>query len=92
MLYRILLGIDIAAAAVAGFFFLWGLSDGTALYAFGTWLLLVGGIAAVIAGGMALKRSGRGGLANAVLALLAIPAAGYALFILLILILQPRWN
>ena len=73
-------------------FFLWGLSDGTALYAPGAWLALIGGIAAVIGGGVALRRSGREGLASLVLSLLAIPAAGYAFFILMLLVLQPRWN
>lgn len=92
MLYRILLGIDLAAAAVAVFFFLWGLSDGTALYAPGAWLMLVGGIAAVIGGGVALARAGRMALANTLLLVLAVPAAGYVLFILLILVLEPRWN
>lgn len=90
--YRILLGIDIAAAAVALVFFLWGLSDGSALYAPGAWVLLLGGIGAIIGGGVALARSGRVAAANALLCVLAIPAAGYALFILMILVLQPRWN
>jgi hypothetical protein len=92
VVYRTLLGIDLAAAAVALFFFLWGLSDGTALYAFGTWLMLVGGIAAIIGGGIALARSGRVAAANAVLCILAIPTIGYALFVLMIVITQPRWN
>lgn len=92
MAHRILLGIDLAAAAVALFFFLWGLSDGTALYAIGTWLMLLGGIAAIIGGGVALARAGRVAAGNAVLMVLAVPAAGYAFFLLMLLILQPRWN
>jgi hypothetical protein len=92
MLHRVPLGIDLAAAAVALFFFLWGLSDGTALYAFGTFLLLLGGIAAIIGGSIALARAGRVAAANVLLSVLAVPAAGYALFIVMLLILQPRWN
>ncbi len=92
MLYRALLGIDLAAAAVALFFFLWGLTDGTALYAPGAWFLLLGGIAAVIGGGIALRRAGRPGLASAVLSLLAIPAVGYVVFFGMLIILNPRWN
>jgi len=92
MLWRVLLGIDLAAAAVAVSFFLWGLSDGTALYAPGAWLALLGGIAAVIGGGIVLHRQGRTRLASALLSLLAIPAAGYAAFILLVIVLEPRWT
>jgi hypothetical protein len=92
-LYRILLGIDLAAAAVAVFFFLWGMSDGTvSSFNIGIWTMLLGGIAAIVIGGMALQRSGRTAAANLLLLVLAIPTAGYALFIAMILILQPRWN
>jgi hypothetical protein len=92
-LYRVLLGIDLAAAAVAVFFFLWGVSDGTvSSFNIGIWTMLLGGIAAILAGGIALRRSGRTGAANLLLLLLAVPTAGYALFIAMILILQPRWN
>lgn len=92
MLYRALLAIDLAAAAVALFFFLWGLTDGTALYAPGAWFLLLGGIAAVIAGGIVLRRAGRTGLASAVLSILAVPALGYVLFFGLLILTNPRWN
>jgi hypothetical protein len=92
VVYRTLLGIDIAAAAVALFFFLWGLTDGTALYAPGLWLLLLGGIAAIIGGGIALARAGRTLVASLLLAVLAVPAAGYVVFIVMLLVLEPRWN
>jgi hypothetical protein len=91
-LHRALLGIDLAAAAVAVAFFLWGLADGTALYAPGAWVILLGGIAVIIGGGVALGRRGHAALANTLLLVLAIPALGYALFILMVLVLQPRWN
>jgi hypothetical protein len=90
--YRTLFGIDLVAAAIVAFFFLWGVSDGTALYAPGLWLLVVSGIAAIIGGGIALARAGRVGLGSALLSLLAIPAVGYGLFILMLLILNLRWN
>lgn len=90
--YRTLLGIDLVAAAIVLFFFLWGLTDGTALYAPGLWLMIVGGIAAIIGGGVTLARAGRVKAGSALLSLLAIPTVGYALFMLMILVLQPRWN
>lgn len=90
--YRTLLGIDLVAAAIVLFFFLWGLADGTALYGPGLWLMIVGGIAAIIGGGVALAGAGRVKAGSALLSLLAIPTVGYALFILMILVLQPRWT
>ncbi len=93
MLYRALLGTNLVAAAIAAFFFLWGVADGTvSSFNIGIWSLLLGGIAVIIGGGMALRRQGKNKAANALLLVLAMPTAGYALFILMILILQPRWN
>jgi hypothetical protein len=93
MFTRALLAIDLVAAAIAAFFFLWGVSDGSvSSFNIGIWSLLLGGIAVIVGGGYALTRQGRSGLANALLLVLAVPTVGYALFILMILILQPRWN
>lgn len=93
MLTRSLFAIDVVAAAIALFFFAWGLADGTvSSFNIGIWSLLLGGIAVIVGGGFALMRQGRNGLANALLLILAVPTVGYALFILMIVILQPRWN
>jgi hypothetical protein len=93
MLTRALLAIDLLALAIAAFFFLWGIADGTvSSFNIGIWSLLLGGIAVIVGGGAALMRQGRNRLANALLLILAVPTVGYALFILMILIFQPRWN
>jgi hypothetical protein len=91
--YRVLIGIDLLAAAVVLFFFLWGLSDGTvSSFNILLWLGMVGGVSAVVGGGVWLNAYGQRWLANGVLLILAIPAALLALFFLMLIILQPRWN
>ena len=55
-LFWVLLGIDGAAALVALYFFFVGLADGSvSSFNAGIWLLLLGGIGAVIGGGLALN-------------------------------------
>jgi hypothetical protein len=49
-------------------------------------------VAAVVGGGWMLDANGKRGGAIAVLLILAVPGVLYALFILLIVIAQPRWN
>jgi hypothetical protein len=91
--FRVLFGIDALAAAVVLFFFLWGLSDGSVSeFNILLWLAMVGGVGAVIGGGWWLSTNGQHRLANGVLLILAIPATLLALFLLMVIILQPRWN
>jgi hypothetical protein len=93
VLYWILLGIDAAAALVALFFFFIGLADGSvSSFNAGIWLALLGGIGAVIGGGIALNASGRRRTAWAVLSVLAVPAFLSGLLILALIVLQPNWR
>ncbi len=93
MAFRILIGIDLLAAAVVLFFFLWGLSDGTvSSFNILLWLGMVGGVGAVVGGGAWLNAYGQRWLANGVLLILAIPAMLLVLFYLMVIILRPRWN
>ena len=91
--FRILFGIDALAAAVVAFFLVCGLSDGS-VSAFNIllWLALLGGVGAVLGGGLWLNAYGQRRLANGVLLCLAIPATLIGLFFLSVIILQPRWN
>jgi hypothetical protein len=92
-MYRVLFGIDVLAAAVVTFFFMWGMSDGTvSSFNILLWLMLLGGVGAVVGGGWYLRSIGQRGAACGVLLILAIPATLMALFFLLLIILQPRWN
>jgi hypothetical protein len=91
--FRILIGIDALVAFVAVFFFTWGLSDGTvSSFNILLWLTILGGVAAVLVGGLWLNAYGQRRLANAVLLILAIPAVLYVLFFAMLIIMQPRWN
>jgi hypothetical protein len=93
ILFRILLAIDAAVALVALYFFFIGLGDGSvSSFNIGLWLALLGGIAAVLGGGWALNAKGQRRAALGVLAILALPGLLFGLFILMVLVLQPRWN
>jgi len=93
MLFWTLFAIDCAAAAVAVFFFLTGLADGSvSSFNAGLWFMLLGGIAAILGGGLWLRGAGRLHLARGLLALLAVPAIGAAVLILTLIVAQPRWN
>lgn len=89
----ILLIINAAAALVLyGFFFI-GLGDGSVSeFNLGLWLLILIGMSALLASGWIFRAKGKSGVATILLLPLAIPATLYGLFVLLMLILQPRWN
>jgi hypothetical protein len=91
--YRVLFCIDALAAAVVVFFFCWGVSDGTvSSFNILLWLAMLGGVGAILGGGLMLKSSGRLYPAIGVLLILALPATMFALFFLLLIILQPDWR
>ena len=93
MLFRTLLTIDAAAAAGVVFFFVWGLSDGSvSSFNIVLWLMMLGGVGAVIGGGLWLRSQGQLRISNGVLLILAIPTLLFAVFALSLIILQPRWN
>jgi hypothetical protein len=93
MLFRILLGLDIVAAAIVVYFFLIGLVDGSvSSFNMGLWLAMLVGVAAVIGAGIALRRNGHTKLANLVLLVLAIPTFLYGLFVLVVIFSGARWN
>ncbi|HEX4882905.1 MAG TPA: osmoprotectant transporter permease [Casimicrobiaceae bacterium] len=93
MPYKVMLGIDALVALVVLCFFVIGIADGSvSSFNIVLWLVILGVLAAVLGGGFALHRQGRNKAALAVLAIVAIPGLLYGLFVLSILILQPRWN
>jgi len=92
-MYRILVGVDAVAAAVVLFFFFWGLSDGSvSAFNIVLWLAMLGGVCGVLVGGLMLNSHGQRQLARVVLLTLAVPATLIALFFLMLIVLQPRWN
>jgi hypothetical protein len=93
MLVRTLLGIDLLVALVVVYFFVIGLADGSvSSFNMNLWLGLLAAVAATIGGGWLLNANGRRGAAIAVLSILAVPGVLYGLFVLLVIIAQPRWN
>jgi hypothetical protein len=85
--------IDAAIAAVALYFF-FSLSAGGNIGSFNIlpWLAILAVLATVIGGSVWLRSAGQHALAIIFLLLLALPGALYALFLLLILILQPDFR
>ena len=86
-------GVDAVVAAVVGFFFVWGVMDGSvSSFNIMLWLGLLTLAAVVVGGSLALRSAGHSAAAFGLLLILAIPGLGMALFFLAVLILQPRWN
>ena len=86
-------GIAAVVTAVVVLFFLLGLNDGTvSSFNAGLWTLMLLGTLGVTIGSLFLKTRGRPGLGALLSLVLALPGLLAALFFLLVLILQPRWN
>ncbi len=93
MWFGILFAIDAAVALVFLYFFLIGLADGSvSSFNIALWLAILAGLAAVLIGGPALGAHGHRAAAYALLLVLAIPGFLGGLFLLAVIILQPRWN
>jgi hypothetical protein len=93
MFFRVLLGIDAIAALVVIYFFMIGLADGSvSSFNMQLWLGILAAVVAIPVGGFLLNAKGQRIAANLVLLILATPATLYGLFMLSIIIFQPRWN
>jgi hypothetical protein len=85
--------VDAVIAAVALYFF-FSLAAGGRVGSFNIlpWLAILAALAAVVGGSVWLRSAGHHAVAIILLLLLAIPGALFALFLLLILILQPDFR
>jgi hypothetical protein len=85
--------IDAVIAAVALYFF-FSLAAGGRVGSFNIlpWLAILAALAAVVGSSVWLRSAGQHAVAIILLLLLAVPGALYALFLLLILILQPDFR
>jgi hypothetical protein len=90
--FRILLVIDLIAGAVLLYFFLAAVADGSVFYDPGVWLGMLTVVGGTIAGALLLRRNGYKLLSTLLLMPVAWPAFGYGLFLLIVIIAQPRWN
>jgi len=93
MKFWLLWAIDAVIAAVALFFFLTGLADGSvSSFNMGLWTIILAALAAVVGGSLWIKSTGRTGLAMLLLLILAVPGILFALFLLVVIVSEPRWN
>jgi len=82
-----------ATCAVACVFFIIGLGDGSVSSSnLGLWSVILAVMGISLWAAISLRTKGKDGLAIAALAVTAIPGLLAALFLLLLLITQPRWN
>jgi hypothetical protein len=93
MRFWFLWGIDALIAAVILYFFFVGLADGSvSMFNIGIWIAILAALSAVIGGSLWLRTAGRRGPATVVLLILAVPGILFALFFIILLITNPRWN
>jgi undecaprenyl pyrophosphate phosphatase UppP len=92
-MFKILLGIDALAAATVGYFFTSGLADGSISdFNIRLWMGILLAISTIIIGGIMLRKATKPALANVVLAVLAVPAILYGIFILAVVVTGAQWN
>lgn len=93
MAYRAFTACSLVTTATAVAFFFIGIGDGSvSSFNMGLWLLLLSVLGCVLWSGHALRARGHMASAIAVLAIAAVPGVLGGLFILLLLVTQPRWN
>ena len=93
MIFWILWSIDAVVAAVFVYFFVIGLSDGSITsFNMKLWMFILLIAAALLGGSHALRRAGKGSLASILLGVVALPAVLFGIFMLVTIILNPRWN
>ena len=86
-------GIDAVIAAIFLYFFAAGLADGTvSSFNIVLWLGVLAALGGVLGGSSWLRNAGHQRIARLVLLSLAIPGFLVALFFLVLIIAQPRWN
>ena len=85
------IGALVSAACV--YFFVIGLIDGSvSSFNAGLWLLMLATCAGVMGGSYLLKARGRTTLALLLSLVLSVPGLLFGLFMLMILLTNPRWN
>jgi hypothetical protein len=91
--FWILWGWDAILSLVILYFFFAGLADGSvSSFNMSLWTVVVLVVLTVMLGSLALRSSGRVGLAVALLLVLALPGLLFALFFGLVIVTHPRWN
>jgi hypothetical protein len=92
-LYRTVLALAAATAAVIVAFFGIGLADGSvSSFNIALWLAILVGVGAILLGGCSLHARGHRKSALVLLAVLAVPGTLYALLVILFVASGTRWN
>ena len=92
-LFWALLGIDALISAIVAYFFFLGLADGSvSSFNAGIWLATWVALAVIIAGSLGLKALGHPVHGIMLLLILSVPGLFYGLFMVLIMVTNPRWN
>ncbi len=93
MKFWVLWSIDAIIASIVLYFFFLGLADGSvSMFNIGLWIAILAALAGVIGGSLWLRSAGRKAPATIVLLILAVPGILFALFFLVLIISNPRWN
>ncbi|MBX7142382.1 MAG: hypothetical protein K1X63_15005 [Chitinophagales bacterium] len=93
ILFWILWGIDAVVAAIAVYFFFIGLVDGSvSSFNIKLWIVLLIVLAALLTGTLFLRHHSYLSLSKILLAVVAVPALLYAIFIFVAVITGARWN
>jgi hypothetical protein len=93
LFFRTLLVVDLVVGAVCLYFFFVGLADGSvSSFNSGLWAMILAGVVGVPTGGWLLHTNGYRRAALALLAVVAVPGLVAGSFLLLLVVLQPRWN
>jgi hypothetical protein len=91
--FRIFWAIDAMVTAIAGYFFLAGLTDGSvSAFNLQSWLSILVGLASTLMGSLWLKNRGHIGLALILAAVPAVPSLGFGLILLIAALTGARWN
>lgn len=92
-MYRVVWWFDAVIAAIFVSFFFIGLADGSvSSFNMALWIGILLALGAILFGSRALHAAGQQKTALVILWLLAAPGLLGALFFVIVLIAQPRWN
>lgn len=93
MRFWVLWSVAVIVASIIVYFFAIGLLDGSvSSFNLGLWGALLLATFAVTGGSLWLKLTGRSAWASVVASLLAVPGLLAALFLIVVLLINPRWN
>jgi hypothetical protein len=85
--------VNAVVAAIVVYFFFVGLADGSvSSFNIVLWLCVLAVVAGEVVGSLWLKARGRKGVAITFLWVLAAPGLLAALFVVIVLLTNPRWN